>query len=290
MGRVKDTGNVDPKEVYQYLKEKGLSDEHALGILTNIEAESGFNYTAVGDKGTSIGLFQHHASRAENLKKFAGSNWKDWKKQVDFALQEKPTQSFLKSDFKTPAEASEWWTVKWEVPSNKYEKAKQRARGIPAMASRVGVGSEVSLNGNNEPQATGQQQPQAPSGNTNGLNYRDEVLKPTIQIMSDTGEPIEVDIESLEREVSKIGKVEERLDKSEDRQEVEDKKQERINLLKEFGVEAKGIVPYRTRKQEEQDMQERSTGYEIQNLDIQTSLPELPNIFSIGAPPQQMQE
>ena len=290
MGRVKDTGKVDPKEVYQYLKQKGLSDEHALGILTNIEAESGFNYTAVGDKGTSIGLFQHHASRADNLKKFAGSNWKDWKKQVDFALQEKPTQSFLKSNFKTPAEASEWWTVKWEVPSNKYEKAAQRAKGIPAMAAKVGVGGEVSLDGNYENQVESTTQTSDPNNNTNGLNYRDEVLKPTIQIMSDTGEPIEVDIESLEKEVSKIGKVEERLDKSEDRQEVENKKQERVDLFKEFGVEAKGIVPYRTRKQEEQDLQERSTGYEIQNLEIQTSLPELPNIFSLGPPPQQAQE
>jgi hypothetical protein len=224
------------------------------------------------------------------LKKFAGSNWKDWKKQVDFALQEKPTQSFLKSNFKTPAEASEWWTVKWEVPSNKYEKAAQRAKGIPAMAAKVGVDGEVSLEGNYESQAGSTAQTSDPNNNTNGLNYRDEVLKPTIQIMSDTGEPIEVDIESLEKEVSKIGKVEDRLDKSEDRQEVENKKQERVDLFKEFGVEAKGIIPYRTRKQEEQDLQERSTGYEIQNLEIQTSLPELPNIFSLGPPPQQAQE
>ncbi len=56
MGRVKDKNIVPSGDVYNYLLEKGASDAHAKGILANINAESGFNATAVGDSGSSAGI------------------------------------------------------------------------------------------------------------------------------------------------------------------------------------------------------------------------------------------
>jgi hypothetical protein len=282
MARVKDTNRVDPREVYQYLREKGVSDNHAIGMLANIKHESGFNPTAIGDKGTSIGLFQHHASRAESLKKFAGSSWQDWRKQVDFALQEKGTYNFLKSDFKTPEEASEWWTIKWEVPSNKYEKAKQRAKSIPEMVNLIGVDytpQPYEQNTRSQTQEINGSEFEPQIQNTYNFPSEQNTFSQKAVMQDSDGNPFEVDIEEIEREVEKIGKVEEKLDKSEDRQEIEQKKQDRINLFKEFGLEAKGIVPYRTKQQELQDQQERTTGYEIQEIEVQRSLPEMPNLF-----------
>lgn len=48
---------ISPQSVFNYLiQEHGVSPQYAAGILANIEAESLFNPTAVGDNGTSGGL------------------------------------------------------------------------------------------------------------------------------------------------------------------------------------------------------------------------------------------
>jgi hypothetical protein len=143
MARVADKKYVDPKDIYEYLtKEKGVSRNHALGIIANIKAESGFNASAIGDKGTSIGLFQHHGPRAASLKKFAGGDYTNWKKQVDFMYQEKDTQKYLSKNFETPTQASEDFTVNWERPTNKVEKAKKRSAHVPYFESRL-IDSEI---------------------------------------------------------------------------------------------------------------------------------------------------
>ncbi len=60
---------------FTFLKDKGLNDAAACGILGNIKAESGFRTDAVGDGGTSFGICQWHAGRGSNMKATAGSNW-----------------------------------------------------------------------------------------------------------------------------------------------------------------------------------------------------------------------
>ena len=85
--------NVSQKEIYNYLINKGLSHNHALGMLANIKAESSFDTGAVGDGGKSFGLFQHYDERRDALLKFIeekyeNKDWKtNWKAQIDFALQ-----------------------------------------------------------------------------------------------------------------------------------------------------------------------------------------------------------
>jgi len=127
--RLKDSTKVNPQELYQYLtQEKGLSHNHAVGMIANIRAESNFNSSAIGDNGNSGGLFQHNTNRFEALKEFSGGDWKDWRKQVDYALTESDTKKYVEQEFSTPEDASYWFTTKWERPSNKEQKAKERQR------------------------------------------------------------------------------------------------------------------------------------------------------------------
>jgi murein DD-endopeptidase MepM/ murein hydrolase activator NlpD len=122
---------VPSKEVYAYLISKGLSHNHAIGILANIQAESSFNAGAIGDNGTSGGLFQHHAERFSGMVAYAGKDWaKNWKRQVDYALREEAGKQYTSKQFNSPEEASSWFTLNFERPSNKEVKAKERLGNI----------------------------------------------------------------------------------------------------------------------------------------------------------------
>ena len=63
--------------VWTFLKAKGLSDEAAAGVMGNIQQESNFSTTAVGDGGTSYGLIQWHAGRKDNLYSYCKQNGYD---------------------------------------------------------------------------------------------------------------------------------------------------------------------------------------------------------------------
>tara|TARA_R110002012_G_scaffold16149_7_gene62846 strand:- start:273 stop:2156 length:1884 start_codon:yes stop_codon:yes gene_type:complete len=117
---------VSQKEIYNYLIEKGLSRNHALGILANIKAESNFNAAAEGDKEKDVfmsyGLFQHYDERRDSLVKFIeekyeNKDWKtNWKAQIDFALQENAGENYKKETFDTPQKASKYFTINFEKP------------------------------------------------------------------------------------------------------------------------------------------------------------------------------
>jgi hypothetical protein len=119
-------GSVDSKEVSNYLSGK-MDDNHRLGILTNIQAESGFRPGVMGDNGTSGGLFQHHNERFVALVNKLGDNWAtNWKGQIDFALSEPAGMEYLSTRFSSPAEASKWWTIHFERPANMHQVADSR--------------------------------------------------------------------------------------------------------------------------------------------------------------------
>ena len=48
----------------------GSTDLIKVGIVANVEHESGFRPGVMGDSGTSGGLFQHHKSRLDKMKNF----------------------------------------------------------------------------------------------------------------------------------------------------------------------------------------------------------------------------
>lgn len=121
---------IKPEQIFSYLVSNGISDAMAIGILVNIQAESNFSTTAVGDGGTSGGLFQHHNERWTALKAYAtstGRAWTDWTAQVDFALAEAANMSGWNPAATDPAAAASWWTTYFERPANTAQKAIERA-------------------------------------------------------------------------------------------------------------------------------------------------------------------
>ncbi|MFN7010037.1 MAG: phage tail tip lysozyme [Allorhizobium sp.] len=91
--------SVSPKEANeraaqarQYLMEKhGLNAAQASAFAGHGMQESGFNTTAVGDKGTAFGIMQWRGDRRAALNSFAQSNGRDVNDlytQLDFAMQE----------------------------------------------------------------------------------------------------------------------------------------------------------------------------------------------------------
>lgn len=55
------------KQVWSFFTAKGLKPHQVAAIMGNVSGESGFDPLAVGDNGTSFGLFQHHGARAGGL-------------------------------------------------------------------------------------------------------------------------------------------------------------------------------------------------------------------------------
>ncbi len=135
---------VTPAELFQYLTNvKGLSENHALGMINNIQHESGFEFGAHNpdDLGKpSSGLFQHRGSRRDSLVEFAGGEdeWsKDWRTQIDYMMTENDTKKYLKKAFNTPDEASSWFTEFWERPDKAKQKAKDRLTTLPNIINSV---------------------------------------------------------------------------------------------------------------------------------------------------------
>lgn len=110
------TDSINWRDVSSYISDK-MDNSHRLGLLANIQGESAFRPGVLGDNNTSGGLFQHHLDRFAKLRKELGTNWaREWKRQVDYALAEPEGQKYLKTSFKSPAEAVAWWVTHFERP------------------------------------------------------------------------------------------------------------------------------------------------------------------------------
>lgn len=117
----KATNIVDSKAISNYLKSKGMSGNHRIGILASIQGESGFDSAAINpnDNGMrSIGLFQHRGDRDRKLEA-AVPDWRtNWKGQIDFALAEPEGRRYLSTKFKTYEQAVEQWVRDFERPKD----------------------------------------------------------------------------------------------------------------------------------------------------------------------------
>ena len=107
------------KAAYEYMtKEKGMSRNHALGLISNGDRESSWILDNPGDGGYSNGIFQWNSGRLTRMKA-AVPDWQtNWKGQIDYALSEvgEPGQEYLRTTFATPQAAAEFWTRRWERP------------------------------------------------------------------------------------------------------------------------------------------------------------------------------
>ncbi len=83
--------NVDKAMLVMMLE--GYTPEQAIGWIANAQQESyeDLRTQVVGDSGEAIGIFQWHATRLNELKKYAkeqGHLWTDLDTQVRFSLEE----------------------------------------------------------------------------------------------------------------------------------------------------------------------------------------------------------
>ena len=119
-------GRVSPQAVYSYLKQLGVDDTHALGILANIKGESGFEIGSQekGDSKQGVGLFQYtYPSRKAAFLKAVPDYKNNWKGQIDFAIKSDPnTPLYLKKQFSSPEEAADDFMRNWENPDKRVYK------------------------------------------------------------------------------------------------------------------------------------------------------------------------
>ena len=140
-------GRTTAGAVYNYLLSKGLTENHAKGLVANISRESGFKLGAHGDKGIggSFGLFQWNMAAGRGGPMMAAvPDWKTkWKGQIDYALQEFTGPDYLKQSFDSPGAAAHWWMANWEIPA-----ARIQAQYTPAyyegMIQKMGLTAGMS--------------------------------------------------------------------------------------------------------------------------------------------------
>ena len=126
---------VNPREVYDYMIELGVSDIHAKAMLANIMDESGFKPDAVGDNGMSGGFWQMYNDRFRKME-LAVPDWKtNWKGQVKHALSDDRAPEFLSMQFNSAEEAADWFMENWERPAVKHraQRRKNHRTFIPSL-------------------------------------------------------------------------------------------------------------------------------------------------------------
>lgn len=111
-------GRTTANAVYKYLLSKGMSDEHARGIVVNISRESGFRMGARSPGGDFIGLFQWDSVSRGPAMIQAVPDWEtNWKGQIDYALAEDYGPDYLSKSFSSGGEAAYDWMANWERPA-----------------------------------------------------------------------------------------------------------------------------------------------------------------------------
>lgn len=118
-----NNGNAE-QSVCLSLKNSGFSDNGIAGILTNMNAESGFNPNALGDSGTSYGLCQWHNERWTRLKQLYPDSWEKVDGQISYLLYEldKGYSSLLttiKTGSDTAYNIAHDYCFYFEVPANR---------------------------------------------------------------------------------------------------------------------------------------------------------------------------
>jgi len=139
------TNTVKAKEIYDYIRSKGVDHNHAVGIINNMKYESAFNSGAehVDNNGLmSGGLFQHNGTRYKAMTEYVGADWKtNWKKQIDFAMTEGDMKKYLAIDYSNATDASKGFTSTFERPWQTEKTAAYRA------GTAEGYGTAMSQSG-----------------------------------------------------------------------------------------------------------------------------------------------
>ena len=130
-------GDTPQEQIFYYLREKGFNNAAICGILANIQYESNFNISALGDGGTSYGICQWHNGRWTSLKNYCnenGYNWQTLEGQLEYLMHELETgyQSVYNTLRSVPNtaqgayDAAYKWTWSYEIPARKEQSAPRR--------------------------------------------------------------------------------------------------------------------------------------------------------------------
>ncbi len=134
------TGNGTEAIIYEFLvNNMGLTSAAACGVLANIQYESGFTPTKLGDHGTSYGICQWHNGRYSRLRKYCsqnGFNYKTVEGQLHYLKYElekfyPKVLAYLKSipnTYSGAYDAAYYWCYNFEIPSNRKYKSDERGR------------------------------------------------------------------------------------------------------------------------------------------------------------------
>lgn len=112
----------DRQEVYEILRDQGLDHEKAIGVLANINRESGFRPGAAGDSGQSFGLFQYYGGTPRRQAfTDAVPDWQtNARGQIEYAINQDPLGvQYANRDFTSSVEAANWFTNNFEIPANR---------------------------------------------------------------------------------------------------------------------------------------------------------------------------
>lgn len=153
------------QRMHDFWRRQGFTEAQTAGIMAGGAAfESGFNPGAVGDNGTSYGLYQHHNERWEAMQRRYGTRYPTETQQNEFAAWEiSPGGPYADvgrqlRDARTEREAAEIWTRGFERPANADAEAARRGRMAPQYRGTFDA------NPSNMPQPTPMPPPQAVPG------------------------------------------------------------------------------------------------------------------------------
>ena len=114
-------------EYYAYLRAKGLSPNHAMGIVINAERESNFNHADQHTDTNDLqvgGVLQWNGARFDAMVR-AVPDWKtNWKAQLDYIWTEPSNLSgytidqYQSENFGSALSAANTWMRKWERPQD----------------------------------------------------------------------------------------------------------------------------------------------------------------------------
>jgi hypothetical protein len=129
-----DQGASLPQRALNFFVAQGWTRAQALGLVANIQAESGFNAKAIGDNGLAFGLCQWHSDRQADFKNLNGhsiqeSTFSEQLAFVNFELRngkEKNAGTRLMRQ-QTAAQAAEVVSTFYERPADTQGSATKRA-------------------------------------------------------------------------------------------------------------------------------------------------------------------
>jgi len=145
-----EKGSDISSTVMDFFVKKGWAEEHAAGITASLQAESGFDPKAVGDKGKAVGIAQWHPDRQKAFKEWAGKDLKNASlpEQLEFVNYELVSGNEKRAGAKlrkakTREESARAVTEFYERPADTVGAGNYRAGLAKAYKSSAAVGTQT---------------------------------------------------------------------------------------------------------------------------------------------------